>query len=56
MLFGMLTMFVIETGCLGVIAWLLWRKLAAHLRDSPEGVAALTTHLFIPLLGKKKEV
>lgn len=56
MILGMILMFVIETGCLVVAAWLIWKRLAAYLKDNPEGVAALTTHLFIPLLGKRKKV
>jgi hypothetical protein len=54
MILGMILMFIIETGCLGTVAWFAWLRLAAHLKDNPEGVAALTTHLFVPLLGKKQ--
>lgn len=54
MLLGMVLMFLIETGCLVTVAWFAWMRLAAHLRDNPVAVAALTTHLMVPLLGKKQ--
>ncbi len=50
---GMVVMFVGIIGGEGILMWLIWKRLAAHLKDNPEGVAALTTHLFVPLLGKK---
>jgi hypothetical protein len=54
MLFGMFLMFVIMVGIEGLLLWLMWRKLAAHLKDNPQGVAALTEHLFVPLLGRNQ--
>lgn len=48
-------MFIIETGYLGVLAWLAWNRLAAHLKENPKAVSALTNHVFIPLLGKKNQ-
>ena len=55
MIVGMILMFILETGCLGLAAWWIWTRLAEHLKDNPEAVAALTTHLFVPLLGKKEK-
>ncbi len=55
MLLGMALMFIMETGILAIIAWYAWRRIAAHLKENENGVAALTTHLFLPLLGKRKE-
>ena len=51
MVLGMLLMFILIAGGEGVVAWFVWRRMAAYLKDNPEGVAALTTHLFVPLLG-----
>lgn len=53
MFFGMFLMFVVMTAGEGVVAWLIWRRLAEHMKGNPEAVAALTTHLFVPLLGRK---
>ena len=53
MVLGMLLMFILIAGGEGVVAWFVWRRMAAYLKDNPEGVAALTTHLFVPLLGRQ---
>jgi hypothetical protein len=53
MIAGMIAMLIIVSGLLAMVMLWAWRRLADHLKDNPEGVAALTTHLFVPLLGKK---
>jgi len=47
--------FLFTTGLFGGLAWWACRRITHHLRENPEGVAALTTHLFVPLLGRKPE-
>ena len=47
--------FVLTTGLFGGLAWWACRRITDHLRDNPEGVAALTNHLFMPLLGRRSE-
>jgi hypothetical protein len=54
MFLGMFVMFILMMAGGGGLAWLIWRRLAGHLKENPEAVAALTTHLFLPLLGKKE--
>ena len=51
---GMIVMFIALVGGEGILVWLAWRRLAQHLKENPDGVAALTSHLFVPLLGRKE--
>jgi len=53
MVFGMLFMLLLIVGGEGTVAWLIWRRMGEYLKENPEAVAALTTHLFVPLMGKK---
>ncbi len=53
-MFGMFLMFVLMMGCLGLLGWFIWVRLGSHLRENPQGVTALSEHLFLPLMGKKK--
>jgi hypothetical protein len=59
MLFGMFLMFVLMMAATGALLWLAWRRMGEHLRGNPQAVAeltsALTTHVFVPLMGKKKQ-
>jgi hypothetical protein len=55
MLLGMFIMFVAMSGGAGIIIWLVWRRMAEHLKGNEEGVQALTRHLFVPLIGQKEE-
>ena len=55
MLLGMALMFLLMIAAQGALAWLLWRRIAAYLQGNEEAVAALTKHLFMPLLGRKQE-
>ncbi len=54
MLLGMFIMFVVMAGGAGIVTWLVWLRLAEHLKENHEAVSALTTHLFVPLLGRKE--
>jgi len=47
--------FLFTTGLFGGLAWWACRRITHHLREHLEGVAALTTHLFVPLLGRKSD-
>ena len=53
MLVGMTLMFLLIVVAEGALCWFVWRRLGDHLKENPEAVAALVTHLCIPLLGKK---
>jgi hypothetical protein len=55
-LMGMLLSFGLLVLAEGLLVFLLWRRLAIHLRENPKAVTALTTHLLVPLLrlAKKK--
>ncbi len=55
MLLGMFIMFVAMSGALGIAGWLAWRRLAEHLKDNPEAVAAVAKHVFVPLLSEKEK-
>ena len=55
MVFSALVMLILITAAEGVLVWFGWRRLAAHLKENPAAVAALTEHLFIPLLGREKK-
>jgi hypothetical protein len=37
-------------GAVGVLVWLGWRRVAAHLRKKPEVAALLAQHVLTPLL------
>jgi len=54
MLMGMIIMFILMCAVLGTVAWLAWSRLGAHLKDNEEAVTAVTRHVLIPLMGKKK--
>jgi hypothetical protein len=54
MLLGMFLMFLLIVAAEGGITWLIWRRMAEYLRGNEAAVSALTTHLFVPLLGKKR--
>jgi len=54
MFFGMVLAFVLLAGGGGTLMWFTWRRIAEHLKENPDAVAALTVHLFVPLLGRKE--
>lgn len=55
MFLGMFLMFFITTGGYGFLAYLAFRRVAAHLRNNPEGMKMVTQHVLMPLLGRKPE-
>jgi hypothetical protein len=55
MLAGMLLMFVMMAGGWVVAAWMIGRRLIAHLRKNPEAAKAISEHIITPLLGEDKE-
>jgi hypothetical protein len=55
MIWGMILMFLMISLIEGVVAMCIWSRLAEHLTGNKEAVAALTTHLFCPLLGRKND-
>jgi hypothetical protein len=54
MFLGMCLMLLLVLGAEGALVWLVWRRMAEHLKENPDAVAALTVHLFVPLLGRKE--
>jgi hypothetical protein len=54
MLMGMIIMFILMCAGLGTVAWLAWSRLGAHLKGNEEAVTAITKHVLIPLMGKKR--
>jgi hypothetical protein len=54
MIFGMILMFLMISLIEGTVAWLVWSRLADHMRECPEAIPALSEHLFCPLVGSKK--
>jgi hypothetical protein len=48
-----LTTFILTTGLYGALFWLVARRLARHTQENPEAVNALSTHLFLPMFGKR---
>jgi hypothetical protein len=47
--------FLGTTALWGFVLWLATRRVVHHLRGNPEGIAALTAHLLVPLLGRREE-
>lgn len=47
--------FVTATGCFAALSWFAWARVVRHLKGNPEGVAAFTSHVLLPLFGKKTE-
>lgn len=52
MWFGMSVVFLVLISAVGILAWLIWRRMAEYLKGNDEAVSALIKHLFVPLLGK----
>jgi hypothetical protein len=50
-----LTTFILTTGLYGSLFWLAARQVARHIQENPEAMNALSTHLFLPIFGKKRE-
>ena len=46
--------FLLTTAGYGFLVWLAVRRVVEHLRECPEGVAALSEHLLLPVFGKRK--
>lgn len=47
--------FVLTTALYVGLGFLAFRRVSRHLQENPAGVAALTEHLLIPILGRKPE-
>jgi hypothetical protein len=47
--------FLLTAAGFGFVVWLVVRRIVEHLRNCPAGVAALSEHLFMPVIGKKQE-
>lgn len=41
--------------CGGVLAWLMWRRVIAHMRRNPEAAKLIAEHVIAPLLTGGKE-
>jgi len=40
---------------IGVLAWLAWQRVNAHLRENPEAAKLIAEHVIAPLLTGKTE-
>lgn len=49
MFFAFLTLLALDAG-IGVLVWLGWRRVAAHLRKNPEAGKLLAQHVLAPML------
>jgi hypothetical protein len=47
--------FVVTTGVYAGLLVLAFRRVAWHLQGHPEAVKAVTEHVLLPLLGRKKD-
>jgi hypothetical protein len=54
LIFILMTFVLTVAGC-GVIAWLACRRIARHLQGNADGVKAVTDHILLPLLTRKRE-
>lgn len=42
-------------GGIGVLAWLAWQKITAHMRKNPEAAKLVAEHVIAPLLAGEPE-
>lgn len=40
---------------IGVLVWLAWQKVTAHMRNHPEAAKLIAEHIIAPLLAGKPE-
>jgi hypothetical protein len=42
-------------GVVGVLVWLAWQRLTAHMRSNPEAARLIAEHVIAPLMTGEKE-
>jgi len=50
----MFLMFVLMAVGEGVVVWLAFARVSRHLQGNPDGVKAVSEHVLIPLLGRRR--
>jgi hypothetical protein len=55
MFFVLFFLLLLLNGGVGVLVWLAWQRVSAHLRNNPEAARLVAEHVIAPLLTGHKE-